>query len=86
MKMLRLKACPSVRSAGRLDVKGLLRATSFDRFLRYHVWLYEGCVRRRMPAAAAAAGRTVEQTLAIIDLEVRGRSNFEVGPGEPRYR
>ena len=52
-----------IERLGRLQVGPLMRATTFARFLTYHVWQYERCVRTRMPAAAAAAGALVEQSV-----------------------
>ncbi len=56
-----------IELVGRTDVDRLSRAITPERLVRYHVWTWERCVRRYLPACSAAAGRPIVTTTNIID-------------------
>lgn len=56
-----------IELVGRTDADRLARAITAERLVRYHVWTWERCVRRYLPACSAAAGRPIITTTNIID-------------------
>lgn len=53
---------------GHIDIEELLKVTTMDRFLTYHVQQCESFRRIKLPACSAAAGRTVLTQTIILDM------------------
>ena len=58
-----------IQHMGQINVKKIMELTSDERSLKFHVQEYERCARYIMPACSKAAGRHIDQTLAIIDVK-----------------
>lgn len=58
-----------IECLGKLDLKQLFDLTNTDRMIKYYVREYERTLLVRLPACSTAAGRKIEQSLTILDLE-----------------
>ncbi|KAK3008437.1 hypothetical protein RJ639_014435 [Escallonia herrerae] len=65
-----------IERIGMVDLDALLRVTSMDRFLKYHVSEQEKTLTRRYPACSLAAKKHIASTTSILDMKDVGVSNF----------
>lgn len=54
---------------GQLQLEELLRITTLDRLLLYHIKEWEVLIDCKFPACSKAAGRPISQSLTILDLK-----------------
>eukprot|EP00879_Flechtneria_rotunda_P022531 GHRR01023787.1.p1 GENE.GHRR01023787.1~~GHRR01023787.1.p1 ORF type:complete len:308 (+),score=95.99 GHRR01023787.1:515-1438(+) len=53
---------------GKTDVDALMKVTTMERFVQYHIQQCESFRKVKLPACSAAAGRTILTTTIILDL------------------
>ncbi|KAH9301993.1 hypothetical protein KI387_013576 [Taxus chinensis] len=58
-----------IERLGQLQVEELLKITTFDRMLLYHIKEWEILIDWKFPACSKKAGRTINQSLTILDLK-----------------
>ena len=58
-----------VQQPGGIDTEQLWQFTTLERAVSYHITQQEKYVTRVAPAASVAAGRLVQQSVVIIDME-----------------
>jgi len=57
-----------IERLGLLQMDELLKITTMDRMLLYHVKEWEILIDRKIPACSKKAGTCISQTLTIIDM------------------
>jgi hypothetical protein len=65
-----------IERIGALKINELFEWTTPERMMKYFVKEYERVLIERFPAASAAAGRRIGQSLCIIDLDGLSMSHF----------
>ncbi|KAK3039470.1 hypothetical protein RJ639_028052 [Escallonia herrerae] len=65
-----------IERIGMVNLDALLRVTSMDRFLKYHVSEQEKTLTRRYSACSLAAKKHIASTTSILDMKDVGVSNF----------
>ncbi|XP_057839055.1 SEC14 cytosolic factor isoform X2 [Cryptomeria japonica] len=58
-----------IERLGQLQLEELLKITTFDRMLLYHIKEWEILIDWKFPACSKKAGRTINQSLTILDLK-----------------
>lgn len=58
-----------IERLGQLQLEELLKVTTLDRMLQYHVKEWEILIDWKFPACSRKAGRTINQSLTILDLK-----------------
>uniref|UniRef100_A0A0C9RR20 TSA: Wollemia nobilis Ref_Wollemi_Transcript_467_1501 transcribed RNA sequence n=1 Tax=Wollemia nobilis TaxID=56998 RepID=A0A0C9RR20_9CONI len=58
-----------IERLGRLQLEELLKITTLDRMLMYHIKEWEILIDWKFPACSKKAGRTINQSLTILDLK-----------------
>jgi len=58
-----------IECLGKLDLKQIFDLTNTDRMIKYYVREYERTLLMRLPACSKVAGRKIEQSLTILDLD-----------------
>ncbi|PKA46471.1 Patellin-1 [Apostasia shenzhenica] len=65
-----------IERVGLADLNALLRVTTVDRFIKYHISEQEKTLRVRYPACSLAAKRHVASITTILDVTGVGANNF----------
>ncbi|XP_068635153.1 phosphatidylinositol/phosphatidylcholine transfer protein SFH11-like [Aristolochia californica] len=65
-----------IERIGMLDLDALLKVTTVERFVKYHIMEQEKTLKWRFPACSLAAKRHVASTTAILDVAGVGKNNF----------
>lgn len=58
----------------KVDLKELFKVTSEDRMMKYYIKEYERLMKHRFPACTKAAGKLIEQSLTVLDMDGIGIS------------
>jgi hypothetical protein len=58
----------------KIDLKKVFKVTSEERIIKYYIKEYERLLKYRFPACTKDAGRIIEQSLTIIDVDGLGLS------------
>jgi hypothetical protein len=54
---------------GKVDAHKVLKHTTMERYLKYHVKEFERMFSTKFPAASIACGRHIEQSTSIMDAD-----------------
>ncbi|KAG7536056.1 CRAL/TRIO N-terminal domain superfamily [Arabidopsis suecica] len=65
-----------IERLGMADLTAFLKATTIDRYVKYHIKEQEKTLRFRYPACSIAAEKHVSSTTTILDVSGIGMSNF----------
>lgn len=58
-----------IERLGKLDVEGLMKVTTLDRYVLYQTQQYEKTIKVRFPACSAAANKHINRSIAILDVQ-----------------
>eukprot|EP00850_Spirogloea_muscicola_P011101 SM000067S20378 [mRNA] locus=s67:633927:639786:- [translate_table: standard] len=61
---------------GKVDVPKLLKLTTFERYLKYHVQEFERSYSTKFPACSVAVGKHIDQTTTVLDVSGLGLKHF----------
>lgn len=64
------EGCPVyIELIGKVDAHKVLKHTTMERYLKYHVKEFERMFSTKFPAASIACGRHIEQSTSIMDAD-----------------
>ncbi|XP_057794125.1 phosphatidylinositol/phosphatidylcholine transfer protein SFH1-like isoform X3 [Salvia miltiorrhiza] len=65
-----------IERLGKLDVEGLMKITTLERYVKYQTQQYEKTIKIRFPACSAAANKHVNRSIAILDVQAVSFKSF----------
>ncbi|EPS63027.1 hypothetical protein M569_11762, partial [Genlisea aurea] len=68
-----------IERLGKVNVKGLAKVTTLDRYLKYQTEQHETTISIRFPACSLAADKLIDRNITIIDVEGLSLRSF-TGP------